>query len=649
MDLQRALGFPEPTNSKQFDTNRRRMLQHIALQLSAAALPVPSVAGGERALDIADSLLANYREKARILLQERTPPDARIEAFLKDHFADLDLKEPLRLPNQTLVVDRHGMSRELSLPMGGDRYENELVSSFRVKNGVLHNPLHDRRTTAGTFHVTEGGLPIPGDKIAVPKRAFAGLFQKAMNPPAKLMQLPFLVEQDEPAETFVSLYLRPLVCPEVFGVTPYKSMEIRFFAPGNLVSNLDFVESIFGNAGDPLIPANDAALDVEHWTGHTGCVILAPQMLTCTKKELGLPHWDDATERRRRDGMCYKDPDELYNGGKPFKLTCRTVEGVIVTLIADNYYGYSKKEVKTQISYSANLYGNVEEEHAGGAVAYARYNLGERFQARSRKYNGRTFDDVARDYAEFIDVRPEGYGIDKNYPNLIYIPEDASATLRDQRIRWVREGTEYDIALLPGNIYMAPSGYKLAMEKHPAAPSWRLVGELAEGVFCHKPCTVSGGGKSEIGKSLLDYMHYGPLFVNDLEKDLDMVQRLLDYDYTTRWREDSPRKPDYSNRSARPVLGPERTLGSVVKLLSASEDYNDEYNAFLKSNPDYIYALLFIIKRFEEPGWDREWRTTFQCRCDQRSPRARAEVPRSSAGWHLSPRRLQRRWSMANL
>jgi hypothetical protein len=38
-------------------------------------------------------------------------------------------------------------------------------------------------------------------------------------------------------------------------------MEIRFFAPGNLVSNLDFVESIFGNAGDPFLPENDAGLD----------------------------------------------------------------------------------------------------------------------------------------------------------------------------------------------------------------------------------------------------------------------------------------------------------------------------------------------------------------------------------------------------
>jgi len=52
----------------------------------------------------------------------------------------------------------------------------------------------------------------------------------------------------------VSLLIRPVVCPEVPGVMPLKSMEIRFFVPGSLVANLDFVESIFGNAGDPLLP-----------------------------------------------------------------------------------------------------------------------------------------------------------------------------------------------------------------------------------------------------------------------------------------------------------------------------------------------------------------------------------------------------------
>ena len=85
-----------------------------------------------------------------------------------------------------------------------------------------------------------------------------------------MLALPYTANRPQPVETIVSLLLRPLVCPAVQGVTPEKRLEIRFFAPGGLVSNLDFVESIFGNGGDPYMPGNDAGLDVEHWTGHTG-------------------------------------------------------------------------------------------------------------------------------------------------------------------------------------------------------------------------------------------------------------------------------------------------------------------------------------------------------------------------------------------
>jgi hypothetical protein len=52
-----------------------------------------------------------------------------------------------------------------------------------VKQSVLHNPRSDRRTTAGIFHVTEGGLPILADKRAAPIAAFAHLLAKALNPP----------------------------------------------------------------------------------------------------------------------------------------------------------------------------------------------------------------------------------------------------------------------------------------------------------------------------------------------------------------------------------------------------------------------------------------------------------------------------------
>ena len=170
-------------------------------------------------------------------------------------------------------------------------------------------------------------------------------------------------------------------------------MEIRFIAPGGLVSNLDFVEGIFGNGGDPYLPENDASLAPETWTGHTGCVILAPHLTALTKKELGLPAWEEADERRRRDGMCWREEGELYNDGKPFKLVARDERGVIVTVIADNYYGYCKKEVKTQIGYSANLFGCVEEEHSGGAIAFPRYDLGREFRDVHTPAD-RTLDDV---------------------------------------------------------------------------------------------------------------------------------------------------------------------------------------------------------------------------------------------------------------
>ena len=136
----------------------------------------------------------------------------------------------------------------------------------------------------------------------MPKIAFARLLKEALNPPKELMRLPFTSSQEQYAELFVSIMLRPVVCPHVDGATAEKSMETRFFAPGNLVSNLDFVESIFGNAGDPYLPDNDSQLDLDHWSGHTGAVILAPQLVRMKKKDLGLPNIADATDRQKKDG-----------------------------------------------------------------------------------------------------------------------------------------------------------------------------------------------------------------------------------------------------------------------------------------------------------------------------------------------------------
>ena len=600
--LERRIGL----NAKRSSLTDSRMITYINLKL--ASLGCPTVGGGAGAEfhDLAESLLARHRETNRLLSKYLCPADKRIQDWL-NHYLDGSPKH-IRLPGQTFVLDRHGVARAVSLPPDRDEFKSDIIESYRVRNGILHNPVNDRRTTKGVFHVAEGGLPIPADKKAVPVGTFAMMLEKALKPPADLMRLPFTDSQESKAECWVSLLLRPTICPEVPGFIERKSMEVRFFAPGNLVCNLDFVESIFGNAGDPYLPLNDAGLDVDHWSGHTGCVILAPHLKGVTKKEVGLPNVAEATERQKRDGMCWAAPDELYNDGQAFKLTARDARGVIVTMIADNYFGYCKKEVKTQISFAANLFGLCEEEHGGGAIAYPTYDLGESFSGFLHvKPLGHSFQEVRALYSDSIDFHESGYGIDKKYPDIVYVPEDVEFDLRGRSVQWRTDTGMQSLKLLAGTTYVRPSGYKVHVEKPGSGRAWRLIGSVAEGLFCHKPCTVSGGGKSEISKSISDAIIQGPVFVSNFEADFVKVTELLDHDYSDRFLDESKRGSDQ-----RTILSRERSLGSVIKLLTpSSRDYSGEYNAWLKEIPQYIKELVFVVKRFYRDSWGSDWKEHF--------------------------------------
>ena len=132
-----------------------------------------------------------------------------------------------------------------------------------------------------------------------------------------------------------------------------------------------------------------------------------------------------------------------------------------------------------------------------------------------------------------------------------------------------------------------------------------LIGTDPEGTLCHKPCTVSGGGKSEISKSIDDTVIYGPLFVDDLQTDLDTVEEIYRKDYSDRF------KPGFESEDKDPTRSPislKRSLGSVIKLLTPSPSYRDEYNEWLATIPPRILALVFIIKRFYRDSWGEDWR-----------------------------------------
>lgn len=137
------IDFPERTlswsrKSARDPKSSELLRQFIYMQMAASDLVVDEEAMARA--ELPEGLLANLEEKNRLLMQLQAPIDRRIESFLDSHFAELHLPKPLRLPRSTLVLYQHGMARELSLPDGESTFQNDLLSSYRLSNGVLHNP-----------------------------------------------------------------------------------------------------------------------------------------------------------------------------------------------------------------------------------------------------------------------------------------------------------------------------------------------------------------------------------------------------------------------------------------------------------------------------------------------------------------------------
>ncbi|HVO21310.1 MAG TPA: hypothetical protein VMU15_18755, partial [Anaeromyxobacter sp.] len=582
------------------------LVRYVNLKLAALSEPVSGATADAGFLELVTPLLRNHAQKDQLLGWPASPVDARIQAFLDQALAGACPEGVPRLPGRTFVLDRPGLARALSLPPSRDLFTSPYVTSFRTQQGVLHNPKADRRTTQGVFHVAEVGLPVPEDKVAVPPRTFALLLAAALRAPPEALALPFTADQTETARLFVSLLLRPLVCPAT-DRDPARSMEIHFLAPGSLVSNLDFVEAVFGNAGDPFLPENDAGLDVSGWTGHTGCVILAPHLTELRARDLGLPHADQATPRQRRDGMCWREAGDRYNGGRAFKVTARDGAGRMVTVIADNYYGYCKKEVKTQISFSANLFGLAEEEHSGGAVAYASYVLGQDFFAhRSFRMSDATFEEAVQLLGDRVEVLPGRHAVDRRHPGVHYVPENSEFHVRSGLVAWEHQGARHELTLRAGEAYVLPTGYRVHLERQSGGSAWRLVGTRPDGLLCHKPCTVSGGGKSEISKSLDPMIQRAPVFVKEHQRDMEAVAQILRRDYSAIHRS---HPPDAGTR--RPLLSPQRSLGSAIKLLTPSPDYTDAHNEWARGLSQTIRQLVFVVKRYYQAEWGDDWQRHF--------------------------------------
>src|SRR5690606_27719592 len=161
MDLRKQLGYyldspasirPDP-----------RVIQYINLKLAVLGQPVYRGEGSDELHEIAAPLLAIHREKDRLLAGYLYPDDLRIHNFLTAYLGAYFTKTPV-IPEKSFTLDRHGLAPVLSLPPEKDYFRSPIVETYRVRQGVLHNPETDRRTTKGVFHIASGGLPVPADK-----------------------------------------------------------------------------------------------------------------------------------------------------------------------------------------------------------------------------------------------------------------------------------------------------------------------------------------------------------------------------------------------------------------------------------------------------------------------------------------------------
>ncbi len=79
---------------------------------------------------------------------------------------------------------------------------------------------------------------------------------------------------------------------------------------------------------------------------------------------------------------------------------------------------------------------------------------------------------------------------------------------------------------------------------------------------------------------------------------MDQVAEILAKDFSTIFK-DRAADP----RTSRPILSPERSLGSVIQLLTPSPKYTDEYNEWLRQLPQTTRQILFTVKRYYRPEW----------------------------------------------
>ncbi|MGC3999398.1 MAG: hypothetical protein QM767_18935 [Anaeromyxobacter sp.] len=177
--------------------------------------------------------------------------------------------------------------------------------------------------------------------------------------------------------------------------------------------------------------------------------------------------------------------------------------------------------------------------------------------------------------------------MDRQHPDIFYVPENAEFHVREGLVAWQHEGQRRTLTLRATDTYVLPSGYRVHLEKQPRRH--RLAAHRHPRRRRALPQAVHGLRRRQVGDlevARLDHRARAHLR-EGLPRDMDVVEgsSSVTSPPSTRTAGDA--------RATRPILSPERSLGSVIKLLTPSDEYTDEYNEWLEALPQTIRQLVF--------------------------------------------------------
>ena len=238
-----------------------------------------------------------------------------------------------------------------------------------------------------------------------------------------------------------------------------------------------------------------------------------------------------------------------------------------------------------------------------------------------------------------VELKPEGYAVDRTIPTSSTSRKTPTSASAKAASRWPhRDGHAQARTLRAGETYVLPWGTKIRLEKQTGGTAWRLVGSAPTALSATSPAPSPAAANREISKSHRAASSSKARSSSaTISSDIDQVAEILNKDFSSIYKK--PARP--ATAPSGPILSPERSLGSVIKLLTPSAEYTDEYNDWLRALPQTIRQLVCHGQALLPPGMGRQLARALHRRPHQRVPRPRAEIRQPEARRQLPARRLR--------